>query len=77
MLNLRTSLINQKSGNNFAVFDVYLPSVGVFTVIRARGREITYCWIQNLWYEMVYVTKLWEIHQCCGCNETMKGFNAG
>ena len=53
-------MINQKSGDNFAVFDIYLPIVGVFNLIISR--HITPSAIQSLWYEMVYITKLWEIH---------------
>ena len=74
MTNLSITLINQKLGNNFAIFDIYLPFVGVFnlTAIMFCTRKIR---VQSLRYEMVYVTKLLEIHQRRGCKETQKDFD--
>ena len=74
--NRRITLIDQKLGNNFAVFEIYLPFVGVFnlTAITFHIRKIR---IQTLRYEMVYITKLFEIHQRRGCKETPKGLGVG
>ena len=73
MRNLSTTLINQKLGNNFAVFDIYLPFVGVFNLRVIRFRTKTTL-TQSLRYEMVYVTKLLKIHQRRGCKEMLKDF---
>ena len=80
MRNLRTSLIDEKSGNNFAVFEVYLPFLrdfynlfAIFMLVINKIRPIFWYYFQNQWYEMVYVTKFWEIHQCCGRKEMLKG----
>ena len=66
MRNLSTTLplINQKSGNYFAVFDIYLPFIGLFNL-----RAIKFRTRKSLRYEMVYVTKLLEIHQRRGCKD--------
>ena len=77
-LNINTKQINQKSGDNFAVCEIYLPFVGVFNLmVITILRIVVLSYSQKVWYEMVYVTKLWEIHQCCGCKEMLKGFVAG
>ena len=73
MRDLSTTLINQKLGNNFAVFEIYLPFVGVFN-LRAIMYHFWKTRIQSLRYEMVYVTKLLEIHQRRGCKEMLKDF---
>ena len=75
MRNLITVLINQKLGNNSAVFDIYLPFVGLFN-LRALATTRT-ARIQSLRYEMVQVTKLLEIHQRRGCKEILIDFGFG
>ena len=69
--NPTTCLTNQKLGNNLAVFDIYLPFVGVFNlmVIKSRGFRHIQFYTQNLWNEVMYVMKLREIHQRCGCKK--------
>ena len=69
MRNLRITLItgNQKLGNKFAVC---LPFVGVFN-LRVVTRITPF---QSLRYEMVYVTKLLEIHQRRVCKDILKEF---
>ena len=50
-------------------FDIYLPFVGVFD-LKAITRKTP---IESLRYEMVYVTKLLEIHERRVCKEMLKG----
>ena len=69
MIRRKIILINQKLGKDFAVFDIYLPFVGVFD-LKAITRKTP---IESLRYEMVYVTKLLEIHERRVCKEMLKG----
>ena len=68
------NLINQKLGNNSAVFDIYLPFVAIFDLMAITRMTPT---IESLRYEMVYVTKLLEIHQRRGCKEIPIDFGVG
>ena len=63
-------LISQKLGKDFAVFDIYLPFVAIFDLMAITRMTPT---IESLRYEMVYVTKLLEIHERRVCKEMLKG----